>query len=89
MRHSLTLIDACHGWLKRRLPLFVFALVPLLLAATPVAQNAPSPRVSRVATASVQIIRLEPVSARPETGDDKSSDRQYRQRDNMPLVDFY
>jgi hypothetical protein len=89
MPGPLTLIQPCHRWLKRRLPLSVIALLPLLLAAGPVALEATPSRVSRVATATVQIIRLEPVSVQIDSKEAKSADRQYRRRDTMPLVEFF
>jgi hypothetical protein len=67
----------------------MIALLPLLLAATPVAPEAAPARVSRVATATVQIIRLERVSAPADSRSPTSADRQYRQRDAMPLVEFF
>lgn len=88
MQRQLTLIHACGGWLKQRLHLGVIALLPLLLAATPAATPAP-PRASHAATASVQIIKLESVSATPAAKDAKLVDRQYRQRETMPLVEFF
>jgi hypothetical protein len=81
-------LHACPQWLKRRLHLLVIALLPLLLAATPAATPAP-PHVSRVATATVQIIEMESVSAKPAANDTRAPDRQYRQRENMPLVEFF
>lgn len=89
MRVPLTLIQPCSGWLKPRLHLAMIALLPLLLAATPGAPEATSARVSRVATTTVQIIRLEPVSARIDSKDAQSADRQFRHRDAMPLVEFF
>jgi hypothetical protein len=82
----LTFIQTCPQWLKRRLHLGMFALLPLLLAATPAA---PPPRATRVATATVQIIRLEPVITEPEPTDVQPTDRQYRKRGTMPLTEFY
>jgi hypothetical protein len=69
--------------------LSVIALLPLLLAAGPVAPEATPPRVSRVATATVNIIRLEPVSVQIDSKEAKSADRQYRRRDALPLVEFF
>jgi hypothetical protein len=89
MRVPLTLIPHCRRWLNQRLPLFVIALLPLLLAATPAAPEATSARVSRIVTATVQIIRLEPISAQVDSKEVRSADRQYRQRDHMPLVEFF
>jgi uncharacterized membrane protein len=85
----LTLIQPCRRWLKSRLHLAVIALLPLLLAATSSAPEATPARVSRVATVTVQIIKLEPVSARVTSKDINSADRQFRQRDEMPLVEFF
>jgi hypothetical protein len=87
MRGQLTFIQSCRGWLKRRLHLGMFAFLPLLLAATPAAP--PPPRAIIVASATVEIIRLEPVSANAEPKDTKPADRQYRRRDTMPLVEFF
>ena len=67
----------------------MIALLPLLLAAAPVAPHAAPARVTRVATATVQIIRLERVSVRTEPQKPQSVNRQYRERDAMPLVEFY
>jgi hypothetical protein len=63
--------------------------MPLLLAATPVAPEAAPTRVSRVATATVQIIRLEPVLVEVDPKEPTRADRQYRRRDTMPLVEFF
>jgi hypothetical protein len=89
MRFPLTLIPPCRLWLKRRLHFSVIALLPLLLAAASAAPEATPARVSRVATATVRIIRLEPVSAQAKSKDNKSADRQFRKRDDMPLVEFF
>ena len=67
----------------------MFALLPFLLAAAPMATPAAPPRVSRVATATVQIIKLESVSADADRNSAVPVDRQYRQRDAMPLVEFF
>jgi hypothetical protein len=68
----------------------MFALLPLLLAAAPLANpTAPPPRATRVASATVQIIKLEPVSAVADPAIATAVDRQYRRRETMPLVDFY
>jgi hypothetical protein len=83
------LYAACATWLKRRYHLAVISLLPLLLAATPATAPNASPRVSRVGTATVQIIRAESVTPKSPEQDRKRRDRQYRKRDNMPLVDFY
>jgi hypothetical protein len=45
--------------------------------------------VSRIATVTVQIIKLETVSVQVTSKDTKSADRQFRQRDEMPLVEFF
>lgn len=89
MRTRLTLIKSCPQWLNRRLLLPVIMFGFLLLAATPVAPVATPARVSRVATATVQIIRLEPVSVQVDPQEAKPADRQYRQRDALPLVEFF
>jgi hypothetical protein len=83
------LYSACAIWLKRRYHLAVISLLPLLLAASPATAPNASPRVSRVGTATVQIIRAESVMPKSPEQDRKQRDRQYRQRDDMPLVDFY
>jgi hypothetical protein len=67
----------------------VIALLPFLLVAAPVSPEAMPSRVSRVATATVQIIKLESVSSKIEPSETRSVDRQYRQRDAMPLVEFF
>ena len=89
MTPSLTFYSTCATWLKRRLHLAVIALLPLMLAASPATAPTVPSRVSRVGSATVQIIRAEPVSAKPRVEDIKQRDRQYRQRESMPLVDFY
>ncbi len=89
MTRAFTLYSTCATWLKQRLPLMVFALLPLLLAATPATAPTPPARVSRVGSATVQIIRAEPVSAEPRASDVKQPDRQYRRRDQVPLVEFF
>jgi hypothetical protein len=67
------------------------ALFALLLAVAPVASDAPVTRapVSRVAVATVTIIRAEPVEVRPTSSGDTKTDRQYRQRDSVPMVEFF
>ena len=67
----------------------MIALLPLLLAAAPVATEAARPRVSRVAMASVTIIRAEPVEVEQPPSGDKHYDRQYRRRDAVPMVEFF
>ncbi len=69
----------------------MIALLPLLLAAAPVASDAPAARtqVSRAAVATVTIIRAEPVEVTPISLADAKTDRQYRQRDSVPMVEFY
>ena len=89
MASLFTIYSACANWLKRRLPLTVFALLPLLLAASPATAPAPSVRASRIGTATVQIIRAEPVSVEPTISEEKQPDRQYRRRDQIPLVEFF
>jgi hypothetical protein len=89
MTTAFTRYSTCAAWLKQRLPFTVFALLPLLLAATPADAPTSSARVTRVGTATVQIVRAEPVSAEPRKPDTKQPDRQYRRRDQMPLVEFF
>ena len=67
----------------------VFALLPLLLAATPATAPTPPARVGRGGPASVQVIRAGAVSAEPRASDVKQPDRQYRRRDQVPLVEFF
>ncbi len=68
----------------------MIALIPLLLAASPVAGDPPARRpVISVATASVTIIRAEPVAVKPQPSAAPQTDRQYRQRDAVRLVEFF
>jgi hypothetical protein len=69
----------------------MIALLPLLLAATPVADNgakAPRPAV-RLATASVTIVQAERIAPTLAEGDAPKPDRQVRQREQKPLVEFF
>jgi hypothetical protein len=86
MARLFTIYSACANWLKRRLPLTVFALLPLLLAASPATAPVPPVRASRIGTA---IIKAEPVSVEPTSSEEKQPDRQYRRRDQIPLVEFF
>lgn len=69
----------------------MIALLPLFLAAAPVADNvasAPRPAV-RLATASVTILQADRIaSAMPDNMTPKP-DRQIRQREQKPLVEFF
>lgn len=67
----------------------MIAFLPLLLAAAPVATEAARPRVSRVAMASVTIIRTEPVEVEQPPSRAEHYDRQYRHRDAVPMVEFF
>ena len=69
----------------------MIALLPLLLAAAPVSSDAPVVRTQarRVAVATVTIIQAEPVEVTPISSADAKTDRQYRQRDSVPMVEFY
>jgi hypothetical protein len=64
------------------------ALLPLLLAAAPIATAERMP-VSKVATVSVTIIRAELIEVKPRPSVTPQTDRQYRQRDSVPMVDFF
>ena len=69
----------------------MIALLPLLLATAPVVGDAAPVRrpVNVMATASVTIIRAEPVEAKPQPASAAQTDRQYRQRDSAPMVEFF
>jgi hypothetical protein len=68
----------------------MIALIPLLMAAAPVAGDPPMHRpVIAVATASVTIIRAEAVVVKPLPFAAPQTDRQYRKRDSVPLVEFF
>jgi hypothetical protein len=69
----------------------MIALLPLLLAATPVAGESVAVKgpVSRVASASVTIIHLERITAEIVEAKAEKPDRQVRQRDSKPLVEFF
>jgi hypothetical protein len=69
----------------------MIALLPLLLAATPVASEAPAVRqqASRVATATVTIISAERIEVRPTSTASARTDRQYRNRGSVPMVEFF
>jgi hypothetical protein len=69
----------------------MIALIPLLLATAAVPTEAPAARrgAQVTATASVTIIRAEPVSVQKEASAPAPTDRQYRRRDAMPLVEFF
>ncbi len=68
----------------------MIALLPLLIAAAPVPPvQTTQPRASRVATATVRIIRAERIEADPDPQAGKLADRQYRRRGGMPLTEFF
>jgi hypothetical protein len=67
----------------------MFSLPALLLAAAPVSGgSAPAQMVTRV---SVEIVRGERVAVQPlkQSRTAKQTDRQYRRRDKMPMVEFF
>lgn len=69
----------------------MISLVPLLLATASLTSDAPETGkgVSHVAVATVTIIQAEVITARPASTDTTQTDRQYRQRDSVPMVDFF
>jgi hypothetical protein len=69
----------------------MISLFPLLLATSALVSDGPTTRsqVSRVAVATVTIIQAEPVAVTPPLSSSASTDRQYRQRDSVPMVDFF
>jgi len=69
----------------------MIALLPLLLATAPAAADAAPMRrpVAVMATASVTIVRAERVEVKLQPDSRPQTDRQYRQRDSAPMVDFY
>jgi hypothetical protein len=67
----------------------MIALLPLLLAAAPVADADARRPASRVAVATVTIIRAERVEVKPPPARGKPQDRQYRRRDAVPMVEFF
>jgi hypothetical protein len=69
----------------------MFALLPFLLAATPVAGDSIAVRrpVSRVASASVRIIRAERFKPELVHLDTRKPDRQVRLREAKPLIEFF
>ena len=69
----------------------MIALLPLLLAAVPVSGGdgkAASSRIARVATATVTIVQAERIAPLTVEADAKP-DRQIRQREQKPLVEFF
>jgi hypothetical protein len=81
-------VSALCALVNGALTVAMIALLPLLLAAAPapVAERMP---VSKVATASVTIIRAETIEVEPKPSTPPKPDRQYRQRDSVPMVEFY
>ena len=69
----------------------MISLLPLLIAAAPVMSDAPDAgkRASHVAMATVTIIQAEVVAATPVPSDITRTDRQYRQRGSVPMVEFF
>jgi hypothetical protein len=69
----------------------MIALLPLLLAATPLAGDSVSDKrpVTRVASASVRIIQSERITLQLVEAKAEKPDRQVRQRDAKPLVEFF
>lgn len=69
----------------------MIALLPLLLAATPVADNgASTPRPAvRLATASVMIVQAERITRSLPDKATPKPDRQIREREQKPLVEFF
>jgi hypothetical protein len=64
------------------------SLPALLLATAPVSGSAPAQMVTRV---SVEIVRGERVAVQrlKQNRTTKQTDRQHRQRDKMPMVEFF
>ncbi|MEP7349764.1 MAG: hypothetical protein ABI668_07400 [Sphingorhabdus sp.] len=71
----------------------VISLLPLLLAATGIGHpemiGPQRPVATRVAVAAVRIIRAETVDVQKAPRTNQKMDRQYRQRDSVPMVEFY
>jgi hypothetical protein len=72
-----------------RLPSPMIAFLPLLLATTPVADTQVRRPATKVAVATVTIIQAEPVEVKKPTEKATPPDRQYRNRDAVPLVEFF
>ncbi|MBL0924885.1 MAG: hypothetical protein IBJ12_10535 [Sphingomonadaceae bacterium] len=69
----------------------MFVLLPLLLAGTPIAADnvAPKGQVTRMASASVKIIRAERIGPLRLDVQFRKPDRQVRQREARPLIEFF
>jgi hypothetical protein len=69
----------------------MIALLPLLLAAAPVAGESVAVKrpVTRVASASVRIIHAERITSETVEAKAGKPDRQVRQREAKPLVEFF
>jgi hypothetical protein len=69
----------------------MIALLPLLLAVTPVAGDSVAVKrpVTRVASASVRIIQAERITPALVDATAAKPDRQVRQREAKPLVEFF
>ena len=65
----------------------MIALLLLMIADAPLAEARPA--VSRIAVTTVTIIRAEPVAVLSPAPSAKQPDRQYRQRDAVPMVEFF
>lgn len=63
----------------------------LLLVAAPVTESAPTqkPAAVRVATASVTIIQAERVTPDRNAEAPRKRDRQVREREDKPMIEFY
>ncbi len=69
----------------------MIALLPLLIAATPVGGDnvAPERPVTRLASATVTIIQAERIAPSLVGIQASMSDRQIRQREARPIIEFY
>jgi hypothetical protein len=69
----------------------MITLLPLLLAATPASGDAEAVRrpATRLATATVTIVQAERITPTDVREAMAKPDRQLRQREQMPLVEFF
>jgi hypothetical protein len=69
----------------------MIAILPLLLAATSVGGDSVAVKrfVTQVASASVRIIQAERITPEAVEAKGKKTDRQIRQREAKPLVEFF
>ena len=72
-----------------RLPSPMIVFLPMLLATTPVADTQVWRPATKVAVATVTIIRAESVEIPKANAKATQQDRQYRNRDSAPLVEFF